>query len=194
MTDRRNRIAFGLIVASGLFAAQPRLAWSHAADEMLAPSGGTVIAPRTEARVGQVEMVAIFSKQIFAVFLSRYADGGSVIGASVEASTDLQSATLTETDPGLYSTRELLMAPGNNDVAIKFVIDGVTKTHTLALKLPSDAPEASAPQPGFLDRRSGTIVASILAISILAPAIFLLARRRLPQRTLGRTTTGGLRT
>jgi len=59
-------------------------------------AGAVVIAPRAEARVGQTEIVTIFSKQILAVFLSRYADDTPITGAKIEASTDLQSAALTE--------------------------------------------------------------------------------------------------
>jgi hypothetical protein len=161
---------------------------------MLAPPGSVVVAPRAEARVGQVEMVAIFSKQIFAVFLSRYADGSPITGANIEAGTDLQSAGLTETDPGVYSTKELLMAPGLNEIAIKFQMGDITKTQSLAVTLPSEAPAPVATQSRIMSSGSIAIAGSVLVISILLSATFLLARKRLPQRALVRAAMGGWRT
>src|ERR1700691_5568144 len=120
-----NRIVLVAGLIGLLSAVVPHAAWSHAADAMALPPGSVVIAPRAEARSGQTEIVTVFSKQIFAAFLSRYADDAPITGAKVVASTDLQSADLTETDPGVYSTTELLMSSGRNDVSLKFTVDGV---------------------------------------------------------------------
>jgi hypothetical protein len=186
VTDRRTRIALVLGVACGLLAAAPRLAWSHAADAMPPTPGSVVMAPRTEARIGQFEMVTVFSKQIFAVFLSRYADGTPVAGAKIEAGTDLQSADLTETDPGVYSTKELLMAPGRNDLTIKIRAGEVTTTQPLALILPTEqsVPVASGP----IIATPLKIGAGIVVVYGLLSAGFLLTRRRYPQRVLARAT------
>ena len=183
MNDRYTGIVTGLALVS-LIVAAPRLAWSHAADAMLAPPGSVVIAPRAEARVGQVEMVAMFSKQIFAVFLSRYADGAPVTAAKVEASTDLQSAELTETDPGVYSTTELLMAAGQNAVAITFHVGDVVKTQSVALTLPSEVTALAVSQSAVMTAGSVTIAGAVLALAGLVFAAFLLVRRRLPARVL----------
>lgn len=183
MTNRRGRIFLALGIACGLLVATPR-AWSHAADEMVLPPGAVVIAPRTEARVGELEMVAIFNKQIFAVFLNRFADGTPVTGARLEASTDLQSAKLTETDPGIYSTKELLMSSGKNDLTIKLVAGGVTTSKTLTLTMPSEEPVPVAAPRTF----SGplTVGGAIVAAYVVLSGAFLLTRRRSPRRVLAR--------
>ena len=136
-----------IVLAGLLLLASPRPAWSHAVDEVAAPPGAVVIAPRAEARVGQTEIVTVFTKQIFAVFLSRYADDVPITGAKVEASTDLQTAELTETDPGVYSTQELLMSSGRNDMTIKFSIAGVTSEKAMPLMMPIDAPVSCVNKP-----------------------------------------------
>ncbi len=167
----------GLFLANG-----PRLAWSHAADEAAPPPGSVVIAPRAEARIGQTEMVTIFSRDIFAVFLSRYSDDTPVTGATIEASTDLQSAKLTETDPRVYSTKELLMSPGRNDVSIKFTVGGVTYTQAVPLMMPVEAPEpAAAPAPAISTAGPLSIAGAIIAVYALLSAAFLIARRGSPR-------------
>jgi hypothetical protein len=123
----------------------------------------------------------VFSKQIFAAFLSRYADDTPITGAKVEASTDLQSADLTETDPGVYSTTELLMSSGRNDVSLKFTVGGVTSTKTVALMMPVEAPEPAAAAPAITTATPLTIAGAILAVYLLLTAAFLVARRRSPR-------------
>ena len=165
-------------MAALLLLASPRAAWSHAADAEAAPPGAVVIAPRAEARVGQTEIVTVFTKQIFAVFLSRYADDVPVTGAKVEASTDLQSAELTETDPGVYSTKELLMSSGRNDMTIKFTNAGVTSEIAMPLLMPVDEPVAAPLRPAITTATPFTIAGAILAVYALLSAAFLVARRR----------------
>lgn len=169
-------------LAALCLASVPRAAWSHAADEAAPAPGSVVIAPRAEARIGQAEIVTIFTRDIFAVFLSRYADDTPIIGATVEASTDLQSAKLTETDPGVYSTKELLMSPGRNDITIKFTQGGVTHSQAIALMMPVEAPEpAAAPPPAITTAGSLSIAAALVAVYALLSAAFLVARRGSPR-------------
>lgn len=160
----------------------PRAAWSHAADEAAPPPGAVVIAPRVEARFGQTEVVAVFSKQIFAVFLSRYADDSPISGAKIEASTDLQTTELKETDPGVYTTTDLLMSSGRNDLSLKVSAGGVTSTQSLALMMPVEAPAPAATQPSITTATPLTIVGALLAVYALLSAAFLVARRRSPRR------------
>jgi hypothetical protein len=179
---RWDWIGLVTVLAGLLLVAGPRAAWSHAADEAAPPPGSVVIAPRTEARVGQTEIVTVFSKDIFAVFLSRYADDVPITGAKVEASTDLQTAQLTETDPGIYSTKELLMSSGRNDMTIKFTVGGVTGTQSMPLSMPIETPVSASPRPTITTAAPLTIAGAILAVYTLLSAAFLVARRR-PSRT-----------
>lgn len=173
-----KRIVLATGFAAALLATQPRLAWSHAADAMMAPPGAVVVAPRTEARAGNVEIVAIFSKQIFAVFLSRYADGAPVTGARIEADSDLQSAKLEETDPGIYSTKDLLMAAGRNDLTLKYSLDGLTVTKQIALTMPEETPAPAAAKPAISTASPIAIAGALIAVYALLSAAFLVARRR----------------
>src|SRR5579859_6442782 len=93
-------------------------------DHGSAPPGAVVIAPRTEARSGPVEIVAEVSGGTLAVFLSRFSDGVPITGARVEASTDLQSAPLAESDAGVYVTKDILFADGRNDMSVTFTAAG----------------------------------------------------------------------
>ncbi len=176
-----NRIGFPTVFAGLLLVAGPHAAWSHAADEVAAPPGAVVIAPRAEARVGQTEIVTVFSKQIYAVFLSQYTDDVPITGAKVEASTDLQTADLTETDPGVYSTQELLMSSGRNDMTIKFTVNGVTSEKAMPLMMPIEARVAAPPRAVITTASPLTIAGAILAVYALLSAAFLIARRRSPR-------------
>ena len=177
---KRMVLLTGLIGLS--LVAGHRAAWSHAADAMAAPPGAVVIAPRAEARVGQTEIVTIFSKQILAVFLSRYADDTPITGAKIEASTDLQSAALTETDPGVYSTTELLMTPGRNDISLKFTAGGVTSTTSVALPMPIETPEPVVAHPALLAAATPlTIGGAILVVCAMLSGAFLVGRQRARQ-------------
>ncbi len=175
-----NRIVLVMGVAGLLLAVGPREAWSHAADAMAAPPGAVVIAPRAEARVGQTEIVTVFAGEIYAAFLTRYADDIPITGAKVEASTDLQSAELTETDPGVYSTRELLMSSGRNDVTLKITVGGVISTKSLPLMMPVEAPEPTVTRPAITSATPLTIAGAVVAVYALLTAAFLVARRRSP--------------
>lgn len=174
-----------LVVISGLLGCEPSTAWSHAADEMAPPPGSVVIAPRVTARAGQTEIVTIFYHDIFALFLTEYATDVPVPGATVEASTDLQSAKLTETDPGVYSTRELLMSPGRNDVTIKITLGGVAHTLSMPLMMPAEEPTPAPHSAAITSARSLTIAGTVAAVCALSSLAFLVSRRR-PARLIAR--------
>ena len=131
--------------------------------------GPEVIAPRAEARIGPFELVVVFSDPVVAVFVNRFGSGVPVKGAKIEASTDLQSAALTETDAGLYVTKELLLAHGNNPIEIKLIVDGVTSTQAMMLVVPAEgpAPASAASASGSVGTVAliGGSVAATLALT-----------------------------
>jgi hypothetical protein len=181
VTYRWNRIVWVPGLVGLLLAVAPHAAWSHAADAMVLPPGAVVVAPRAEARSGQTEIVTVFSKQIFAAFLSGYADDVPITGAKVEASTDLQTAALTETDPGVYTTTDLLMSSGRNDVSLKITVGGVTSTQSMALMMPVDTLAPATAGPAITTATPLAIGGAILAVYALLTAAFLVARRRSPR-------------
>ena len=181
------RLLVALILGMAAIAANPGAARAHAGHEP--PPGVVVISPRAEGRVGVVEIVAEFAPgNLLAVFLSRFSDSAQVTGVTVEASTELQSAALTESDSGIYVTREILLADGRNDIEIKFTIGGVSRIHTLRLIGPSPhhAPAVLAVGPLFglpppLEIGGGIA----LALMALYAAALLARRRRRPGQALG---------
>jgi cobalt-zinc-cadmium efflux system membrane fusion protein len=172
-------------LAALMFAAASAAACGPASahgDHGAAPPGVVVIAPRAEARNGPVEMVAEFTGGTLAVFLSRYADGAPVTGAKVEVSTDLQSATLTESDAGIYVTKDILFADGRNDLSVGFSVSGAAaRTQAMTINI-VEPPHPAAPPPAaaWLPTPSrGTIEIGVAAVLAAAAAAGLtLARRR----------------
>jgi hypothetical protein len=181
---RRMQILW-LVLAAACAASGPAAAHG---DHGAAPPGAVVIAPRAEARSGAVEIVAEFTGGTLAVFLSRYADDAPVIGAKVEAATDLQSAPLAETDAGVYVTKDILFADGRNDVSVTFTVAGVARTQALAITIAEPHPAAAAPPPPAAawpvpSRQTVEIAAgAALAAALLAAAIMLTRRLRRPVR------------
>lgn len=203
-------LAMGVLAMGVLFAVPA--AWAHG-DHGAAPPGAASIAPRTDARIGTMEIVAVFSHQALAVFVSRFADGAPVSGAKVSVSSDLQSADLEQTDQGLYVTRDILLAPGHNDLTVSLTVDGVTKTQDIGLSTPGE--HAAAKPAGGKAAMAGswlalpsaalTLVAlplaaltgnvalsgSVAAVLLLGSGTMLLWRRRV--RALNNSGELGLR-
>ena len=189
MTRRSIRLAPALALLGLLDVANPRFARAHNPLDALPLPGATVVSPRAEARIGNFEMTAIFSKQIFAVFLNGFSDGAPVAGAQITASTDLQTTDLSETDSGVYSTKELLLAAGRNDIEIKFQIGNVTKTYKLDVELPSErATEAGSAAARSWPRPMA--IGAAAAVLVFAPfsAAFMVVRR--PSRSASPAARG----
>lgn len=181
LTPIRRR-ALASVLAGLLPAMQATPALAHADHE--APAGPAVTAPRAEARVGQFELVAVFSVHTLAVFLNRFDDATPVAGATIEASTDLQSETLRQTDAGVYVTTELLLVPGSNAIEFTLTVAGTTLTQAIDMALPIDATQVAAPPAaGTLVRKIGTFGGSAVLTIALAAGGIALARRA--------TRTGG---
>ncbi len=190
----KRRAAVLLLAVLAAIPAPP--AGAHG-DHGAAPPGVVVIAPRAEARAGTVEIVAEFAAGgTLAVFLSGFADGAPLTGARVEVSTDLQSATLAESDPGVYVTRDILLAEGHNDLTVAVTPAGEARagearagetraaalTQTLGIVIPAPhpaAPPAAAAAlaiPPHLLRLAGSIGG--LALAGLAAGLLRLRLRR----------------
>jgi hypothetical protein len=180
--DGRRARAGAALLAAGLALAAPGRAGAHG-DHGAAPPGVVVIAPRAEGRAGPVEIVAEFAGGMLAVFLSRFADGAPVGGVRLEASSDLQAATLEQSDAGVYVTREILFADGRNDITVAFTLDGVARTAPLTLMLPAPHPVAAAAPPALPQslalplRRWWRPVGIGGGVALLGAAAFALLRR-----------------
>lgn len=158
-------------------------------DHGAAPPGVVVIAPRAEARAGTIEIVAEFAVGgTLAVFLSGFADAAPIAGAKVEVSTDLQSASLAESDPGVYVTRDILFAEGRNDLSVAVTPPGggPVQTRTLGIVVPPPHPAAPAAPPAAfavpprLLRLAGGVGGLVLA-GLAAGAVLLRRQRPAPR-------------
>ncbi len=156
-----------------------RAAWSHAADAMAAPPGAVVIAPRAEARVGQTEIVTIFSKQIWLCFSAAMPIRRSP-GRKSRPMQSLQSAARRNWSWCLAP--ELLMTPGRNDISLKFTAGGVTSTTSLPLAMPIETPEPVVAHPALLAAATPlTIGGAIVVVCGMLSVAFLVGRQRARQ-------------
>jgi hypothetical protein len=174
-------MALVLAVASGWCAP----AGAHG-DHGAAPPGAVMIAP-SEPPPGPVEIVAEFTGGTFAVFLSRFADGAPITGAKVEASTDLQSADLAESDAGVYVTKDILLADGHNDIAVAFAVAGAAaRTQNLTITIAEPPHPAAPPAAAVWPLPSWQTIklagGAVLVAGLLAAAATLARRQRRPAR------------
>ncbi|WP_207461211.1 hypothetical protein [Azospirillum sp. SYSU D00513] len=117
------------------------------------------MAPRTEARLGNQEVIVTYAGSKLVLFLQRYVDGTPTSGAELSVTADFMPSDLTEIAPGIYGSGELMLAGGRNDLEIAYTIGEESGTATLPLLLPggaggtAPAAAAAAPSgalPGFL--------------------------------------------
>lgn len=127
-----------------------------------APAAGPAVSPRAEARMGDLEVLAVYRPAVvpigglfsagapprpetLALFVTRYADGAPVAHAEVEAGGDLESLPLVETDPGVYVTHDLMISSGRTDLKVSVKLPGAEPSvQTLALLVPGGAATATA--------------------------------------------------
>lgn len=149
-----------------------------------------VRAPRTEARLGTMELVAIYNRETLALFVSRFADGTPVSGAQVQASNDLEDVTLRETDPGIYMSRELAISPGRNDIRFTIAAAGQPEqSQSMALVVPGGTLLSAKTTSSVVAGRHSVVVLGAAAVAIYAVmmAVFALSGRRTPGLTTMRS-------
>lgn len=172
--------------------ALPRPARAHGDD---GPASAPVISPRAEAKVGPLQLVAVYkpgtiptsglfsgpssapTRDTLALFVTRYADGEPAADAQIEAGGDLESVPLQQTDPGVYVTHDLMISPGRNDVRFTIKMpDAEERTQTLSLLVPGGATAAMASAAPVSARVSPTAIgAAVVAVYATMMGAFLLA-------------------
>jgi hypothetical protein len=152
---------------------------AHGGDAPAAATG-PVIAPRAEARSGPLELVAVYSRDTLALFVTRYGDGVPVAGAQVEGGSELETVTFQETDPGVYVTHELVIPPGRNDLKVTITQDGApVRTQAMSLMIQGGAMAATAAAAPPAGRNNPWLIGlSVLAVYLTVTVAFLLARRQ----------------
>ncbi|MGE4218558.1 MAG: hypothetical protein AB7G39_03840 [Alphaproteobacteria bacterium] len=132
------------IALCGLLALTAAPAW--AADEHGHDHGGgraqIVVSPRTEARIGDRQLVLVYARGRLVAFLESFANGAPVRGAEMEATVNFQAEPLPEVAPGIYRSGDIALPGGSNEIEIAWRAAGEDGTATLTLQIPSGAATA----------------------------------------------------
>jgi hypothetical protein len=126
-----------------------------------AETTATTLSPRVEARLGDQQMVLIYSNRKafedtssrflggdepaklndprIAVFLEGFADAVPTRGAKLEAVINFLPEELSEAAPGVYLSGPVVLAGGSNEIEINYTIGEQSGTLTLLLLVPGGA-------------------------------------------------------
>ena len=102
------------------------------------------VAPRTEIRIGDQELVLAYLGGRVVAFLQRYVDGVPTTGASIELTIDFLPSELKEIAPGVYSGDPMPLAGGSNDIDIALAIGEQKETATVTLVVTTTTKAATA--------------------------------------------------
>lgn len=163
----------GLALAIFQFIAMPEfLGFSGRAmaDEDHAPPRTIMVAPRTELRIGNQELVAAYDRNKLVLFLQRYSDGEPTTGAHLEVTVDFVAVTLEEIAPGTYVGSDVMLAAGRNELELAYKIGDREGTENLMLLLPQAAVQMQA---GRQSSGMPSSTASGLLLAAIAGAIYL---------------------
>lgn len=141
-----------LLCASTLaFAVSGANVWAHGADdhEHAAPVGAAVaIAPRASAQTEDFELVMVWQGKNLLIYLDRFADNATVVGASLEvelSGAGAFKAAAKQSAPGEYrvelpkAAQEVLQKPGKYPFAISVQAGELGDVMTLSLDIPDPA-------------------------------------------------------
>jgi len=160
----RGSVAAGLFLA---FAGWSPIAAAHE-DEPVRQQSVTV-APRTEARLGDQELVITYLDGKVVAFLQRFVDGVPISGASIQLTIDFTPTDLKEIATGVYSSDAWPLSAGSNDIDVAVAVGDQKQNATVALVIPSG--EAKAPTPVAAFVAVGAVPGFVLAIA--AALVFL---------------------
>lgn len=141
-----------------------------------APAIQTIMmAPRTEARLGDQEAVITYVDHSLIVYLQRYVDGVPTTGAEIELVVDFLPSRPEEIAPGVYVATDISLASNRDEIELTVTTGGRTDSAVLqmatsaaTLAVSEAAPRAAA-VPG--------IVFAIAAAAIFASVNALFLRR-----------------
>jgi hypothetical protein len=179
---RPLRPAGGGAIAGLLLALAGWCPSAAAHDDGPAPQQTVTVAPRTEARLGDEELVITYLGGKVVAFLQRYVDGVPISGATVELTIDFTPAQLKEIATGIYSSDPWQLSAGSNDIDVALTVGDRKQNTTVALVIPSG--EAKAPTQAAALVAVGSVPGFVLVIA--AAVVFLgvngllLWRRGLP--------------
>lgn len=139
-----------------------------------------VVSPRTEARIGDLQLVLVYAQGHLVAFLEGFANGVPVRGAEIEATVNFQAEPLPEVAPGVYRSGEVALSGGGNDLDIAWRAAGKDGTVTLTLQIPSGAATAGGLDNLPVPNIPGWVF--LAAALLLYGGVMLLFWRRAVQR------------
>lgn len=162
----------GLLLAIFQFMGMPELVGFSGramADEDHAPPRTIMVAPRTELRIGNQELVAAYDRNKLVLFLQRYSDGEPTTGAHLEVTVDFVPVNFDEVAPGTYVASDVMLAAGRNELELAYKIGDREGTENLMLLLPQAAVQLQAGRQSSMP----SATASGLLLAAIAGAIYL---------------------
>jgi len=156
----------------------------------------SAIAPRVESRVGDQQLLAIYSggrheghnhgeeahgsdsaevsESRLIVFLEDYATAEPTVGAELEASVNFVPYGLSEAAPGVYVSEDLFLGPGQHEIEISYVIRNTENAVTLILRIPeSETPNEPMATEQYLVGVPGWVLIVTCLVLYLIGAIVL---------------------
>lgn len=188
---RRGLRIFGGVVPAALCAAcwiATEVAPVAASDNHGAELRTITVAPRTEMRIGNQEVVISYAGGALLLFLHRYVDGVPTSDAEIELTVDFLPNTLSEIAPGIYRSELLTLAAGRNEIEMAYVIGEQSGSEVIPLVIAgSKSPTVQSLPKAIASKVPGSVLAGI-ALILFVGVNFLLIRR---SQSALRTTSGG---
>lgn len=140
-----------LWAAALVFSVSGSPVWAHGADdhEHAAPVGAAVaIAPRASAQTEDFELVMVWQGKSLLIYLDRFADNATVVGASLEvelSGAGAFKAAAKQSAPGEYrveltkAAQETLQKPGKYPFSISVQAGELGDVMTVSLEIPDPA-------------------------------------------------------
>lgn len=101
------------------------------------------IAPRSEVRFDNQQLVALYAGGRLFVFIESFADGRPTRGAELEALVNFLPETLTEIAPGTYQSEPVSLSAGRTDIELNWRIGERDGTVPVVLQIPGRLGSAS---------------------------------------------------
>ncbi|MCC7116324.1 MAG: hypothetical protein IT520_18280 [Burkholderiales bacterium] len=139
------------------------------------------LAPRATAATDAFEVVAILENAELSIYVDRYATNEPVVRAQVDVEGGGVAGVAAERVPGVYTIAAGALRAGAR-VPLTISIDAASASDLVALTLDVPAAAPKAPVPAVAEasngRRDRAIVAGLVALAIVAAALWLFARAR----------------
>ena len=126
-------LALGLVLPI-LVSLMPMTAWA-AGDHGPAPTTIS-IAPRSEMRFDNQQLVVLYASGRLFIFMENFSDGRPTQGAELEAVINFLPETLTEIAPGTYQSEPVSLSAGRTDIELSWRIGEQEGMVPVVLQIP----------------------------------------------------------